>query len=86
MNNPLIFFYINLHIRVIKFIAMKNVVTCIGCVSLSFLIASFVAGMMTLGSAFSFGEYNVFAWIVLIMYYTAPTCFAIYWWYEEIKE
>jgi len=65
---------------------MKNVVTFIGCVSLSFLIASFVAGMMTLGSAFSFNEYNVFAWIVLIMYYTTTTCFAIYWWYEDVKE
>ena len=65
---------------------MKNVVTFIGCVSLSFLITTFVAGMMTLGSVFSFNEYNVFGWIVLIMYYTATTCFAIYWWYEEVKE
>jgi hypothetical protein len=65
---------------------MKNVITLIGCVSLSFLIATFVAGMMTLGSAFSFAEYNMFAWIVLLMYYTTTTTFAIYWWYEEVKE
>ena len=43
---------------------MKNPVGLIGRMATLALCAIFIEGMLTLGSAFNFNNYNAFAWIV----------------------